>query len=214
MLALRKISPWLGLCGLALCGCAADRPGDVPAGADAQIEGTQRLVYTAPSNGQIWVTDVDSATVVYAGRVGQGDEVSVDPDNDRVTKAGQVVVTHDVGHENHKIYFEPGIPVQGVTDPAGTNVQRPAAIPSTANLTGEGANRVSYTAAGPGTIWIVDVQQNAVLYTGRVLMGDEVVIDPDHGNLTINGKKSDAQILNNSDRSIYFMPATDPARQL
>jgi len=213
MTCFSKLSSCFGFSALALalCGCAADRPGDVPAGADSQIEGSQRLVYTAPSSGQIWVTDVDSNSVVYAGRVFRGDEIAVDPDNNRVTKAGQVVATHDIGHSSHKIYFEPGLSQQAGTDLAGANAQRPAAVPTAATLAGEGASRVAYTASGDGTVWVVDVQQNSVIYTGRVIHGDEVVIDPDHSNLTINGTKSDAQILNNSDRCIYFMPAVDPA---
>ncbi len=213
MTSLRRISPCFGfiVVAAALYGCAADRPGDVPAGANMQNEGNQRLVYTAPSSGQVWVTDVGSNSVVYAGPVHSGDEVAVDPDNNRVTIAGQVVATHDVGHENHRIFFAPGMSSQTATDTAGRDIQRPADVPAAASLAGEGANRVSYTAERAGTVWVVDVDHNSVIYRGRVNRTDELVIDPDHNNLTVNGNKVNDQNLNNSERRIFFLPATESA---
>jgi hypothetical protein len=206
MITLRKLSTRLGSAGLALalCGCAADRPIDVPAGAEIQTEGPQRLVYTAPSGGEIWVTDVAGSAIVYSGAVRRGDEVVVDPDNNRVTVAGQVVTTHDVGHDDHRIRFAPGMADQAAAVAPGHDVQRPGDVPAAAALTGEGVNRVAYTASTAGTVWVVD-DHNTVIYTGRVNRNDRLIIDPDHNNLTINDKPVDNQTLTDSDRCIYFL---------
>jgi hypothetical protein len=205
-----------GFCGLAavLCGCAADRPADVPAAADDQVDGANRLVYTAPSSGQVWITDVGSNSVIYAGQVRGGQEVAVDPDNNRVTVGGNIVATHDISRADHRIFFEPGMTLQlgaNNSDLASRNIARPANVPTDARLTGEGAQRMMYTAEGDGTIWVVDVPNNIVIYSGRVARGDQVVVDPDANNLTVNGSKvSDQKLLPDVSRRIFFMASNGP----
>ncbi len=218
MSSLRKIVTRVGFCGLglALVGCAADRPADVPAGAESEVEGGQRLVYSAPSNGRIWVSDVGSNSVIYAGSVHQGDEVAVDPDNNRVTIGGQIVTTHDIGHVDHRVFFEAGMTELsgGAPDLGSRNVDRPPDVPASALLKGEGAQRVQYTSDAPGTIWVVDSAHNNVIYSSRVAQGDVIVVDPDKNNLTINGNKVYDQQLGNMSRRIFFMASTDTARPM
>src|SRR5581483_12513358 len=172
---------------LVMTGCAAQRPADVPLSATVQTEGPNKLVYTADQDGTVWVSDANNGKILYSTRVNRGDSLTVDPDNNRIMLNGQTVFNSDVTNDNHQIYF-----VQGTSEPApegmhvDTGVARPADVPMAAQLRGEGTDRVTTTAARDGTIWVTDVNNNSVIYSGRVNRGDTVVVDPANNRITVN----------------------------
>lgn len=109
MLTLRHLL-LTGVCasGLFLAtGCAPDRPPDVPASAAMKTEGNKQLTYTADTDGMAYVTDKDTNTIVYSGRMLKGDTLEVDPGNNRVTLNGQTVYDKGLTNNDHRIFFLP-----------------------------------------------------------------------------------------------------------
>lgn len=93
---------------LALTGCTPDRPPDVPGNALEGSIGNGLVTYTAPSDGTVYVDDIDTQKLVYQGAVNRGDEVRVDTDNNRITVNGKTATesTMNTGSK-HGIYFRP-----------------------------------------------------------------------------------------------------------
>jgi hypothetical protein len=97
-----------------LSGCASDRMSNIPDNAIIASSGNDRLSYTAPSYGTIWVYDVNNDRIDYSGPVAPNDSVAVDPGVTSVTVNGRVVTDKLNKDSKHRIYFVAGQQTQGM----------------------------------------------------------------------------------------------------
>lgn len=193
---MNRLQHWLvpGVAGIALMGlvgCAAERPENVPKSAAMTADGRERIAWTATDTGQVWVTDEAANAIVYSGRVNRGDRLVVDTVEDMVSVNGVAVVTRDLPLRDHRVYFEPGIlasPAARVDAPARVASDRPAVVPGDAVMVGAGKERVQFTAPGDGDVWVVDASNRELIYSGRVLRDDVVMIDHETDTLTVSGR--------------------------
>jgi hypothetical protein len=203
----RQIGVWCvtGMTALAMAGCAAERPADVPASAMNKAEGDQRLVYIAPEPGTIWVSE-GGTNIVYSAPVASGDRVVVDPATGKLLVNGQVVLDKNVAQIDHKVFFLPGATPEPNAAVAASerDIHRPDGVPASAMIAGEGKARVEYTAQRDGFVWITDADQRTVLYSAPVNRGDMVIVDPQKNLMTINGQAVYTQPLAADNHRIFF----------
>ena len=64
------------------------------------------------------------------------------------------------------------------------------AVPASAMLTAEGNRRLPYTTTAPGTLYVYDKTAGALVYTGDVDAGRQILVDPDANRIT-----ADADVL-------------------
>ena len=98
----------LALLGGALAGCAGH--GGIPKDAHEETVGTGHLSYTANQPGNVYVLDQDKSEKVFEGKVNQGDQIVLEPDQDRIVLAGNMVDHKPALNPSHRygIYFTPG----------------------------------------------------------------------------------------------------------
>lgn len=90
-------------------GCMSERPPDIPANAQIASSGNDRLTYTAPTDGRIWVFDTANDRIDYAGPVHANQSLVVDPKANQITIDGQVREEKTLASgAEHKIFFQPG----------------------------------------------------------------------------------------------------------
>lgn len=88
--------------------------------------------------------------------------------------------------------------------------QRPQDVPSTAMKKVEGDQRLIYTAADPGTVWVTEGVTN-IIYSTPVSPGDRIVLDPAVGKLMLNDRVVLDKDVNRMDHRIFFQPGIGPA---
>jgi hypothetical protein len=89
-----------------LGGCTTDRDTQIPATASVVSSGNDRVTYTAPSDGTIWVYDAGSDRIVYSGALHMNQSVVVDPQANQITIDGRVVFDKGLHANLHKVYFQ------------------------------------------------------------------------------------------------------------
>jgi hypothetical protein len=192
---------------LAIMGCAAERPPQVPTQAISATAGNQRLVYTAEQDGTVWVSDKDSNNILYSGRVSRGDNIVIDPTGGQILVNDQVVLNKDVNHDNHTVFFLSGV----VTDSKnGPEVPRALGVPASAVLKAEGKSQVAYRADRDGDVWISDVDTKQIIYTGRMVAGDRMSFEPQHHTMVLNGHPVTGDGLPDHNFQIYFSGDAQP----
>jgi hypothetical protein len=103
-------APAAALCIAAgVVGCSSDpKPEQVPASAQMRVQGDQDLAYTAPSDGEVYVYDASARKLLYSGHVERGQNVTIDPDEDKIMIDGKLALEKDIHAGNrHRIYFTP-----------------------------------------------------------------------------------------------------------
>jgi hypothetical protein len=178
MLFVRKIvMPLLASCAyFSMTGCASAPNTEVPQTAALKTEGDQRIVYTADAAGVVWVTNAGTNDILYSGAVLRGDRLVLDPQANTLTLNDQVVANKGIAPGDHQVYFRAGPAAAQVT--RDSTAVRPGQVPMAASLQGEGMQLVQYTANADGTIWVTDTDSNSIVYAGRVLRGESVVVNP------------------------------------
>lgn len=88
-------------------GCSHERPLEVPSSATMAVEGNERLAYAAPHDGTVYLYDVGNDQIIYSGAVREGDEVVLDPKENKLTVAGRTAFEKgiDRGHR-HRLFFD------------------------------------------------------------------------------------------------------------
>jgi len=178
MLLVSKIAmPLLASCAfITMAGCASAPITDVPRAAVLKTEGDQRIVYTADAAGVVWVTNARTDDILYSGAVSQGDRLVLDPQANTLTLNDQVIANKDISPGDHQVYFRGGPAAAQVTQDSADI--RPGQVPMSASLQGEGMQLVEYTAKTDGTVWVTDTDSDSIVYAGRVLRGESVVVNP------------------------------------
>jgi hypothetical protein len=81
----------------------------------------------------------------------------------------------------------------------------PEAVPAYANEVKSGAGALSYTAAEDGRLYLVDTQDNVVLYSGQISKGQAFALDPDARRATVDGKYVFTREIDpRHDHKLYF----------
>src|SRR5438552_11732861 len=82
---------------------------------------------------------------------------------------------------------------------------RSLGIPTGAVQVDEGTDRLTYTPRRSGTVYVYDVDDDRLVYQGRVRDGDRLTIDPETNRLELNGRQVVDRDLKRKDRHrIYF----------
>ena len=82
----------------------------VPKDARVVDSGTERLTFTVPDDGSVYLYDEDARTVVWDERVRDGDRVSVDTDNNRIDVNGRAQSRLDLNSEHRfRLYYLEGL---------------------------------------------------------------------------------------------------------
>ena len=204
---------WLNvaLCGASLgiftlTGCS-DRPPQVPTTAELRAQGRDHLVFTADRDGTAWIADKDTHKIVYSTRVHPGDSLSIDAAHDQITLNGRVVMNTQISGAPHKIFFQPGYSDVAAVPYTSVDVERPAVVTGTAAVVGEGKERIEYVAQSDGTVWVTDRDRDRVIYSGRVVRGDTLTVDPTHDLVALNGNRVTPRIaIDHVDHRIFFQP--------
>jgi hypothetical protein len=88
-------------------------------------------------------------------------------------------------------------------------VNRPPDVPSTAMNKAEGDQRLVYTAADPGTVWVTEGATD-IVYSAPVAAGDRVVVDPDANKILVNGQVVLDKDVVHVDHKVFFLPGAAP----
>lgn len=89
----------------------------------------------------------------------------------------------------------------------GCAADRHAEIPQSASVVAEGNRMISYEVPRPGMIWVYNKGNGNMEYAGRVVTGDQLVIDPEHNKITLNGRNvNDKPLSTVDDKKIYYEP--------
>jgi hypothetical protein len=194
----------------ALAGCS-DRPKNVPASAHMTVEGRDRVAYTAERDGIVWVSD-GNQKVLYSTEVRAGDRIQLDADHDQLMVNNRVVLDTGVRHAQHKIFFEPSQPIAAravVVPDVVVVTPRPADVPAAATVRARTVgDMIEVRPDTDGTVWVVSEPDRRVVYSGRILHGDTLVVDPRGNRLTLNGRSVYDQSLPRGPYEVYFMSGT------
>jgi len=80
-------------------------------------------------------------------------------------------------------------------------------IPANATVASSGNDHLSYTAPSFGRIWIYDVTNDRIDYSGPLSMNEAVTVDPAASSVTINGRVVSDTLRPGAQHRIYFVPA-------
>ena len=84
---------------------------------------------------------------------------------------------------------------------------RAPGVPGDAKFIKATRRRNTFAAPHDGTVYVVDDWYNRLVYSGPVKQGEEVVVDPGAGVLTVGGKDvAGGRKVSDVDHSIYVAP--------
>jgi hypothetical protein len=87
-------------------------------------------------------------------------------------------------------------------------------IPAAATLMTSGNSNLSYTAQSDGTVWVYDVNDDRIDYSGQLMANQSIVINPQTNQIIVDGRVVMDKNLNTSaQHRIYFQSVTVTPRQ-
>lgn len=93
---------------------------------------------------------------------------------------------------------------------SGCMSNRHEEIPSTALMAAEGDERLAFAAQDNGKVYVYDVNDDRMIYSGTVSEGDEVILDPEHDQLTVDGRTALEDGIRRGNRHQIFFEAREP----
>lgn len=91
---------------------------------------------------------------------------------------------------------------------AGCESDRMANIPPGATISASGNAQLTFTAPQTGTIWVYDVNNDRIVYSGSLAGNQSVSVDPVANQITVEGRVVMDKGMNNGDQlRIYFQAA-------
>jgi hypothetical protein len=92
---------------------------------------------------------------------------------------------------------------------AGCEQDRVNNIPPGANLTASGSAMVTYTAQQDGTVWVYDVNNDRIDYSGPLTANQSLVVNSDTRQITVDARVvSDKALNSGAQHRIYFLATT------
>jgi hypothetical protein len=90
---------------------------------------------------------------------------------------------------------------------------RAPGVPEDAKFVKATKRRNTYAAPQDGTVYVVDDWYNRLVYSGPVKQGDEVIVDPGAGAITVGGKDvTGGRKLTDAEHAIYMGPQDGQGR--
>jgi hypothetical protein len=89
---------------------------------------------------------------------------------------------------------------------SGCESDRMSDIPANATIASSGDDRLSYTASTDGTIWVYDVTNDRIDYSGPIAMNESVSVDPHNNTAMVNGRVVTDKLKDGAKHRIYFVP--------
>jgi hypothetical protein len=90
----------------------------------------------------------------------------------------------------------------------GCEADRMNNIPANATLASSGDDKLSYTAGSDGTIWVYDVSNDRIDYSGTIAMNESVTVDPHTKTVTVNGRVVMDKLDGSAKHRVYFVAGT------
>jgi hypothetical protein len=92
---------------------------------------------------------------------------------------------------------------------AGCEQDRVSNIPASATLYTSGNAQLAYTAVADGQVWVYDVNNDRIDYSGPIGANQSITVDPDSRKVTLDGRiVSDKSMSSGAQHRIYFLPNT------
>ncbi len=174
--------------------------GGIPRGATRVAQGFGTVVYRAEQAGRIWVGNDTERFLVTETRVRRGEDVLVEPREDRVSVNGQVVFDRNLEkNHQHSIFFT----LDGAGDGAGSG-DAYGAIPERARRLAEGYGRVRVKAPAQGRVWIGNDTDRFEVVSFNVAAGDDIEVDASKDRVWLNGKEMFSQNLESKHKHVVF----------
>jgi len=82
-------------------------------------------------------------------------------------------------------------------------------IPSNATIASSGNDQLTYTAPSYGRIWVYDVTNDRIDYSGPLRMNEAVTVDPKSNTVTINGRIVSDTLMQGAQHRVYFVSSQD-----
>ena len=93
---------------------------------------------------------------------------------------------------------------------AGCQEDRVNNIPSGATLSASGNSQLTYTATANGTVWVYDVNDDRVDYSGQITANQSLVINPDTRQINLDGRVVSDKTMNaGAQHRVYFLATTN-----
>ena len=96
----------------------------------------------------------------------------------------------------------------GMLVAAGCESDRMSNIPPSATVSSSGNMQLTFTAPQPGTVWVYDVNNDRIVYSGSVAPNQSVVVDPTTNQITVDGRVVFDKGLNSGDQHRIYFEAT------
>lgn len=92
---------------LFVAGCAHERHDAIPLTAAEMDEGKETVVFNAPYDGRVYVSDTTSGEMLYQGELKRGQTVRVDAKENRILVDNQLAVERDLVNDHRfKVFFD------------------------------------------------------------------------------------------------------------
>ena len=91
----------------------------------------------------------------------------------------------------------------------GCSEDRVNNIPAGATMSSSGNAQITYTAAMDGTVWVYDVNNDRIDYSGPLASNQSLVVNPDTKQITIDGRVVSDKAMNaGAQHRVYFLANT------
>lgn len=153
-------------------------------------EGTGRLTWNADQNGDVYVYNARENRLVFNGPIRRGDQIVVEPGNDRILMNDRVVYQHNLEKDDrHQIAFErtynnyPPGPGRGRGNGAGNYSWYRDGVVIT-----EGDDRLGWNCDQSGQVYVYDYGEDKLVWNGPIQRGQRIEVIPGQDRITIDGR--------------------------
>lgn len=179
---------------------------DIPRGTEVVLRGTGRQTYPLTHDGEIWISDRNKDTVVFHKRLFKGDEVTIDPNRDRIYVNGETVSREPLkdghtyafhlldSHSNHH---------HTTTNNNNSSSGKPSVLAGTRKLT-SGRGELSHTFESSGTFYIYDPSNKKVVYFNTVNNRDQLTLLASENLITLNRSKRSIKLKEDQTYELWY----------
>lgn len=173
----------------------------VPRGAQRVAQGYGTIRYRATEPGRVWIGNDTRRSVVTETRVRAGEEVLVEPREDRVSVGGQVVFDRNMERsERHSVFL-----LADGADGGGVVVgDAYGGIPLRAARLAEGTGRIRARVPATGKVWVANDTKRFVVISLDVAPGDQIEVDAGADRVLHNRREVYTQNLESRHDHVIF----------
>jgi hypothetical protein len=149
----------------------------------------------------VWIGNDTRRSVVTETRVRRGEEVLVEPREDRVSVGGHVVFDRNMERsEQHSVFILP----EGVGGGGVVGGDAYGGVPERAQRLEEGTGRIRAKIPASGRVWVANDTNRLVVITFDVAAGDEVEVDAGADRVLHNRREVYTQNLESKHDHVIF----------